>query len=235
MKVKIPTRKITCIYPRVSSIGWQTYRQVATAEPESSADPIANTTLQAPVGCPDPYLYVSRAANHDQSHPGGTRALIMGTQIYQSQYPSDKALEPGTYRILNARERTAIQVPEHNPTQIVAWKQHDEENQKWYLQRSGHGYQLQNRHYDAYLAVSNTDNGGLAYASRYPTTWIFLKYNENYIIQLADKNRVLDLHNGLGQNGNTIHIFHQDGSFMPHRVWKLERLRLVICDLCHTP
>ncbi|CAE6513804.1 unnamed protein product [Rhizoctonia solani] len=148
----------------------------------------------------------------------------MGTQIYQSQYPSDKTFEPGTYRILHAREGTAIQVSEHDPTQVVSWKQHSGENQKWYLQRSGHGYQLRNRHYDAYLAVSNTDIGGLVYASRYPTTWIFLKYNENYIIQLADKNRILNLDHGSGQNGNVIHTFNQDGNYMPHRIWKLERL-----------
>ncbi|KEP53778.1 ricin-type beta-trefoil lectin domain protein [Rhizoctonia solani 123E] len=148
----------------------------------------------------------------------------MGTQIYQSQYPPDNAFEPGTYRILHAQEGTAIQVSEHDPTQVVTWKQHSGENQKWYLQRSGHGYQLRNRHYDAYLAVSNSDNNGLVYASRYPTTWIFLKFNENYIIQLADKNQILNLDHGSGHNGNVIHIFNQDGTFMPHRIWKLERL-----------
>ncbi|CAE6482454.1 unnamed protein product, partial [Rhizoctonia solani] len=143
---------------------------------------------------------------------------------YQSPYPSDTTLEPGTYHILNAREGTAIQVSEHDPTHVVTWKQHDGESQQWFLQRSGHGYQLQNRYYDAYLAVSNTDNSGLVYASRYPTTWVFLKFDGNYIIQLADKNRVVDLHNGSGHNGNVFHIFNQDGSHMPHRIWRLERL-----------
>ncbi|CAE6513766.1 unnamed protein product [Rhizoctonia solani] len=145
-------------------------------------------------------------------------------QIYQSQYPADKALEPGFYRISNAREGTAIQVSEHDPTQVITWKRDDGENQQWYLQRSGQGYQLQNRYYDAYLAVFNTDNRGQIYASRYPTTWVFLKYNGNYIIQLADKNRALDLHCGSGHNGNVLHLYNQDGSHMPHRIWKLERL-----------
>ncbi|KDN32970.1 hypothetical protein RSAG8_13941, partial [Rhizoctonia solani AG-8 WAC10335] len=146
--------------------------------------------------------------------------------IYQSPYPSDTTLEPGTYRILNAREGTAIQVSEHDPTHVVTWKQHDGEIQQWFLQRSGHGYQLQNSYYDAYLAVSNTDNGGLVYASRYPTTWVFLKFDGNYIIQLADKNRAIDLHCGSGRNGNVLHIFNHDGSNAntPHRIWKLERL-----------
>ncbi|KAH7343626.1 hypothetical protein B0J17DRAFT_643210 [Rhizoctonia solani] len=148
----------------------------------------------------------------------------MGHEIYQSQYPSNNSLEPGTYRILNVRERTAVQISEHDPTKVITWGQHKGENQQWFLQRSGHGYQLQNRHYDAYLAVSNTDNGGLVYASKYPTTWVFLKYEGNYILQLADKNRVLDLHCGSGHNGNVMHIFNQDGSHMPHRIWRLERL-----------
>ncbi|CAE7154561.1 unnamed protein product [Rhizoctonia solani] len=144
--------------------------------------------------------------------------------IYQSPYPSDNNLEPGTYRISNAREKTAIQVSEHDPTQVVAWEQHDGKNQQWFLQRSGHGYQLQNGYYDTYLAVSHTDNHAKVYASRYPTTWIFLKLNGDYIIQLADKNLVIDLHCGTGNNGNVMHIFHQNGSNMPHKIWKLERL-----------
>ncbi|CAE6437864.1 unnamed protein product [Rhizoctonia solani] len=148
----------------------------------------------------------------------------MGHEIYQSQYSSDRSLSLGTYRILNVREKTAVQISEHDPTKVITWGQHKGENQQWFLQRSGHGYQLQNRQYDAYLAVSNTDNGGLVYASKYPTTWVFLKYQGNHILQLADKNRVLDLHCGSGHNGNVMHIFNQDGSHMPHRIWRLERL-----------
>ncbi|KAL5636749.1 hypothetical protein ACGC1H_000652 [Rhizoctonia solani] len=145
-------------------------------------------------------------------------------QIYQSKYPSDSGLEPGTYRIVNARERTAIQISEHDPTKVIAWEQHNGDNQQWFLQRSGGGYQLQNRRYHGYLAVCNTDNHALVYASRCPTTWVFLKFNGNYIVQLADINRVLDLHNGWGHNGNEIHIWNDDGGAMPHRTWRLERL-----------
>ncbi|CAE7154541.1 unnamed protein product [Rhizoctonia solani] len=144
--------------------------------------------------------------------------------IYQSPYPSDTTLEPGTYRILNAREGTAIQISEHDPTEVVAWKQHDGKNQQWFLQRSGPGYQLRNRYYEAYLAVFNTDSSGRVYASRYPTTWIFLKLNENYLIQLADKNRIIDLLHGSGNNGTLLNTYNQDGTYMPHRIWKLERL-----------
>ncbi|CAE6513792.1 unnamed protein product [Rhizoctonia solani] len=150
----------------------------------------------------------------------------MGPKIYQSRYQSDKDLEPGAYQILNAHKGTAIQVSEHDPTQVVAWKRHDEENQQWCLQRSGDGYRLQNKHYvDAFLAASSTDNKGLVYASKYPTTWMFLLYNGNYIIQLADRNRVLDLYHGSGRNGTMIRIHKEDGTHMPRRIWRLKRLR----------
>ncbi|CAE6538035.1 unnamed protein product [Rhizoctonia solani] len=148
----------------------------------------------------------------------------MGQEISHSQYPPDQALEPGTYRIFNALAGTAIQISDHDPTKVVAWEQHSGENQQWFLQRAGDGYQLQNRRHRAYLAVCNTDNHGLVYASRYPTTWVFLKSNGNYIVQFADRNRVLDLHNGLGHNGNEIHIWNVDGNNMAHRTWRLERL-----------
>ncbi|KAH7343627.1 ricin B lectin domain-containing protein [Rhizoctonia solani] len=128
----------------------------------------------------------------------------MGQEISHSQYPPDQDLEPGTYRIFNALAGTAIQISDHDPTKVVAWEQHSGENQQWFLQRSGDGYQLQNRRHGAYLAVCNTDNHALVYASRYPTTWVFLKSSGNYIVQFADRNRVLDLHNGLGHNGNEV-------------------------------
>ncbi|EUC66594.1 ricin-type beta-trefoil lectin domain protein [Rhizoctonia solani AG-3 Rhs1AP] len=146
----------------------------------------------------------------------------MGEQIYHSKYTSDKGLEPGTYRVFNVHTKTAIQVSDHDPTKIVTWARHNGENQQWFLQRSGLGYQLRNRQHDVYMAVASTDKHGLVYASRYPTTWLFLKAKGNHIIQLADKNRVLDLHYCSADNGTEIHIW-QIGE-EPHKIWGLERL-----------
>ncbi|CAE6429270.1 hypothetical protein ACGC1H_000931 [Rhizoctonia solani] len=145
-------------------------------------------------------------------------------EIYESKYSSDETLKPGIYRIFNVHTGSAIQVSDHDPTKIVAWEQHSRENQQWFLQRSGHGYQLRNKLRDAYLAVSSTDNHGLVYASRYPTTWVFLKFGGNYVIQLADRNRVLDLHHCSGHNGNEIHTWELGGINIPHKVWALDRL-----------
>ncbi|CAE6406272.1 unnamed protein product [Rhizoctonia solani] len=151
----------------------------------------------------------------------------MGQDIYISPHAPDEYLKPGTYRVFNPTAGTAIQLSYHDPTGVVTWEKHEGEIQqrvKWFLQRSGHGYRLQNRRYGGYLAVCNTDNGGLVYASRYPTTWLFLKYNNDYIVQTADKNRVLDLDGCSSRNGNIIHIFNLDGNNMAHRIWGLERL-----------
>ncbi|EUC67711.1 ricin-type beta-trefoil lectin domain protein, putative, partial [Rhizoctonia solani AG-3 Rhs1AP] len=158
--------------------------------------------------------------SHQQTETASLQAKVDRMEYLMTQ--SDKDLEPGAYQILNAHKGTAIQVSEHDPTQVVAWKRHDEENQ----QRSGDGYRLQNKHYvDAFLAASSTDNKGLVYASKYPTTWMFLLYNGNYIIQLADRNRVLDLYHGSGRNGTMIRIHKEDGTHMPRRIWRLKRLR----------
>ncbi|CAE6538031.1 unnamed protein product [Rhizoctonia solani] len=146
----------------------------------------------------------------------------MGQEIYLSKYPPDRTLEPGTYRIFNAQAGTAIQVSEHDPTRVVTWEKHKGENQQWFLQRSGQGYRLQNRHYDAYLAVSNTNDHSRVYASRYPTTWVFLKFNGDYIVQLADSYQVLDLHCCSGHNGNELHIWGE--GVEPQKIWRVERL-----------
>ncbi|CUA78355.1 DNA double-strand break repair Rad50 ATPase [Pyrococcus abyssi GE5] [Rhizoctonia solani] len=203
------------------------HQQMETAGLQAKVDRIEYLISQPPSADP-------RLGGYPQSPRDGhqlyfwptacTFLIIMGQEISHSQYPPDGDLEPGTYRIFNALAGTAIQVSDHDPTKVVAWEQHDGENQQWFLQRSGEGYQLQNRRHRAYLSVCNTDNHALVYASRYPTTWVFLKSSGNYIVQFADRNRVLDLHNGLGTNGNEIHIWNVDGNNMAHRTWRLERL-----------
>ncbi|KAF8760128.1 hypothetical protein RHS01_01725 [Rhizoctonia solani] len=149
----------------------------------------------------------------------------MGQDISHSQYPPDETLQPGTYRISNAVTGTAVQVSDDDSTKIVTWQQHDRENQQWFLQRSGHGYRLRNRRHNAYLAVSNTDNHALVYASRLkPILGVTTSFDSGISVQLADMNRVLDLHWGSGHNGNEIHIWNLDGGNMPHRIWRVERI-----------
>ncbi|CAE7154556.1 unnamed protein product [Rhizoctonia solani] len=156
---------------------------------------------------------------HKVSHPQHT-----DTPAVEQTYPLDWDLNLGIYRIFNALTGTAIQVSDYDSAKLVTWEPHNGKNQQWLLQRAGDGYQLQNRRYSTYLAISSTENNALVYASRYPATWVFLKSNGNYLIQFADSNRVLDLYNGLGHNGNEIHIWNLDGNNMGHRTWRLERL-----------
>ncbi|QRW16195.1 ricin-type beta-trefoil lectin domain protein [Rhizoctonia solani] len=145
----------------------------------------------------------------------------MGQDISHSQYPPDETLQPGTYRISNAVTGTAVQVSDDDSTKIVTWQQHDRENQQWFLQRSGHGYRLRNRRHNAYLAVSNTDNHALVLK---PILGVTTSFDSGISVQLADMNRVLDLHWGSGHNGNEIHIWNLDGGNMPHRIWRVERI-----------
>ena len=54
----------------------------------------------------------------------------MGQEISHERYPPDQDLTPGTYRIFNALTGTAVQVSDHDPTKVIAWEQHDGENQQ---------------------------------------------------------------------------------------------------------
>lgn len=139
-----------------------------------------------------------------------------------SHFPVDQALQPGTYRIISGVAGTAIEVSNYDYNKIVAWQIHEGENQQWFLQRSGAGFRFQNRRHGTFLSVSSTDVQSLVYASRFPTTWIFLKRGDSYLIQYADNDRVLDLHNGWATNGNEIHIRQGDETLC--KIWRLERL-----------
>jgi hypothetical protein len=131
-----------------------------------------------------------------------TCLLAMGQGMTHAMQPEEE-LRPGTYRIVSGLTGTAIQVSDHDHTKVVAWERHDGESQqvcsldvqvhyypvadggnnmqKWFLQRSGDGYKFKNRRHGTYLAVCSTDIHSLAYAARYPTTWVLLKTDDCYV------------------------------------------------------
>ncbi|KAG9090925.1 hypothetical protein FS749_000195 [Ceratobasidium sp. UAMH 11750] len=133
-------------------------------------------------------------------------------------------VEPGTYRIVCVASDTCI--ISQGDWDAVCWRKLDNENQRWYVQRSGEGYQIKNCLTGLYLVVSGTDAGAKVYCGRYPTTWELnqgMKDNDMYIIKQAGCDRVLDLHFGQANDGNEIHAWPQADWFACRR-WRFERL-----------
>ncbi|KAH7343629.1 hypothetical protein B0J17DRAFT_184583 [Rhizoctonia solani] len=127
---------------------------------------------------------------------------IMGQE--QSRIPSYHGQEPGVYRIVNASAGAAISILSHGINRVETWELSNNENQKWFVQRSGDGHTFQNRKHYTYIAVGSTDIQAEVHASEYPTTWELLKQGDHYLINKSGNDRVLDLHWGKATNGNKI-------------------------------
>ncbi|KAJ1308812.1 hypothetical protein OPQ81_004500 [Rhizoctonia solani] len=152
-----------------------------------------------------------------------------GFQMFRSgvgHLPVDSTVEPGTYHIANGLTGTVLQVSEHDHAKVVSWQLvtgEEKLEQQWYLERSGGGYVFKNRkHNDLYLSVASTDTHALVTASKYPSTWNFVKIGERYGIKLGEHDKLLDLHFGRQANGTEIHIWPSDGS--SKQTWELVRI-----------
>ncbi|CAE6420180.1 unnamed protein product [Rhizoctonia solani] len=138
--------------------------------------------------------------------------------------PVDETLSPGVYRIVSGLTGTALQVSEHDHTKVVSWQSLEKkESQQWYLERSGSGYKFRNQeHKGLYLSVASTDTHALVTASKFPSTWVFLKIGNRHGIKLADSDKLVDLHFGREANGTEVHIWPGDGS--KKQTWNLVRI-----------
>lgn len=102
------------------------------------------------------------------------------------------SIEPGIYRIINVRDKTAITVPASSTNTVVGWKTpnqpgqqvrhayfvllsnfHTEQNQ-WLLKYSEGGYHLSDCVYGRYMVVDGTKWGSKVYLGRYPILWEIL-------------------------------------------------------------
>ncbi|EUC66591.1 ricin-type beta-trefoil lectin domain protein, putative [Rhizoctonia solani AG-3 Rhs1AP] len=161
------------------------------------------------------------------------RVVDPGFQIFRramgygaERSPIDATVEPGMYRIVNKLTGTALQVSEHDHNKIVSW-QHVEErkSQWWHLQRSGSGYRFKNRqHNELYISVASTDSNAIVTASRYPSTWVFLKIGDHYGIKLAEVDEMIDIPFGRKTDGIEIRLWPTDGHWGEKQTWDLVRI-----------
>ncbi|KAL5636745.1 hypothetical protein ACGC1H_000649 [Rhizoctonia solani] len=147
---------------------------------------------------------------------------VMGYGVESS--PIDATVEPGTYRIVNRLANTALQVSEHDDKKIVSWKCVEErESQWWHLQRSGSGYRFKNRQHGLYISVASTDATALVTASKYPSTWVFLKIGNRYGIKLAEIDEMIDIPFGSKIDGTEIRLWPSDGN--EKQMWDIVRIK----------
>ncbi|KAF8608034.1 hypothetical protein BDV93DRAFT_519107 [Ceratobasidium sp. AG-I] len=136
-------------------------------------------------------------------------------------------LEPGTYRIVNVASDTAITVPHHNRWDVVGWERHGDRNQRWFVQRSGEGYQFKNCQYGYYMAVVEPKWNARPFLSQYPTSWQLVQNRDDYnmyIIKCAGIDRVIELDKcGSRHNGNNLQLLSQD-NWVSYKRWRFERL-----------
>jgi hypothetical protein len=104
-------------------------------------------------------------------------------------------IEPGTYRIVNLRDRTAITIPGYNDGTIVGGKPLMNQirrygallvvpcftliTPKWFVRRSGNNYHIEDCVYGRYIVTDSTSRGARASLGRYPTPWEIVPLKAN--------------------------------------------------------
>ncbi|KAG7094027.1 hypothetical protein E1B28_007649 [Marasmius oreades] len=135
-------------------------------------------------------------------------------------------LKPGTYKIVNVKGGTAIDLSSEDGKSVIAFteKYQGDSNQQWTFERLGAGYSIRNVRNGAYLSV-NLKNaiGQPIETSYYPVSWelvVFDSQNNIYRIGWPGGEYVFDLRDyGNPKAKNKIDL-HGQGM----ETWKLWRL-----------
>jgi len=131
-------------------------------------------------------------------------------------------VSPGTYRIRNAKSHTIFDLSRKEGHEIHGWQEHDQNNQHWYLQRSGDGWFIKNVESGTYASVSGNNNGSKLRGSGNPFTWNLIQSGDDYFIGVPGDNHVADLDMGRQDNGATIHLWDRTGA--QQQKWKFEKI-----------
>ncbi|QRW12492.1 ricin-type beta-trefoil lectin domain protein [Ceratobasidium sp. AG-Ba] len=135
-------------------------------------------------------------------------------------------MQPGTFKIINAKSGTALTASEGHGGDVFCWEKHGGRSQLWFLQSSGAGWKIKNCANGQYLTASNTDNVATVYCGKYPISWELAQGptdHDLYIIKFAGCDRIFDLSDwGSARNGTKVYLCMQL-EWMAHRRWKFER------------
>jgi len=135
------------------------------------------------------------------------------------------SIQPGLYRIKNAKSETYFDASVQDPGVIHGWANRPgNKNQTWFVQPSGQGYVIKNGETGAFAGVGRLDNGTPVEAGGRATEWhVEPKGNDTYRIVVAGSEQAIDLDMGRSNNGASIHIWHWTGAEQQH--WRFEEER----------
>lgn len=121
-------------------------------------------------------------------------------------------IQPGTYRLKNAKSGTYFDASVSHPGQVHGWACRPEnENQKWVVEPRGGGHVLRNAGNNQYASVSGTENGTRVQASGNPTEWRIEEKDGAYAVYVSGSQSVIDLDMGRCENGTSISIWYYTG------------------------
>ncbi|KAG9019722.1 hypothetical protein FRB90_010992 [Tulasnella sp. 427] len=130
-------------------------------------------------------------------------------------------VQPGNYRIRNAKSGTYLDESNKNADQVHGWDSRpDNQNQKWTLEQANQGFTIKNLGHGRYLAPSSSDDGAEVTALDNPFEWELREENGAYAITIPGSQQVVDLDRGHDENGTPVSIWGFHGA--SQQLWQLE-------------
>ncbi|KAF9002109.1 ricin B lectin domain-containing protein [Cyathus striatus] len=142
---------------------------------------------------------------------------------------SDEIVEGGTYRLINVRSGTALDLSSDNYL-VHAWKAHNGGNQKWRLEKDDGHWTFSNVAIKGYLGIEgDAKNGARIVVVADPVHWDIWPDNEDqsvhriFVPNYPRPGSNIDLDVGSHANGAKIHLWEQ---YPEHKqqVWRFERV-----------
>ncbi|KAG8785674.1 hypothetical protein FRC12_017291 [Ceratobasidium sp. 428] len=131
-------------------------------------------------------------------------------------------ISSGTYRIRNSKSHTILDLSRKDGHEIHGWQQHDQNNQHWYVRRTGDGYVIQNVESGDYASVNGNQNGSKLRGSKNECTWNLIPKEDNHFMGVPGTNQVADMDMGRSDNGTTVHLWERTGANQQR--WQFEKI-----------
>jgi len=134
--------------------------------------------------------------------------------------------EHHTYRIINVKSGTALDLSGTDGHTISGWEAHDGDNQKWHAERINNQWAFRNRFNERYLGLSNSyefHQGNRLQGVEEPFGWNIFpdrEYGDGYRIFVPEHNANVDLDLGHEANGTKVHLWGQWNA--PQQIWRFE-------------
>jgi len=122
------------------------------------------------------------------------------------------SIQPGTYRIKNAKSDTYLDASLRQQGQVHGWGSRPGENQKWRVEQGDGGYKIQNAETGEYLHADGPGNGTSVCCRGDPTEWDVQDRDGCHSIAISGTESVCDLDMGKPEDGTTVNIWYYTGA-----------------------